>query len=94
MVADAVLDGIDVINVAGDVRDDQGGAYLGTNMFGYQSFGGVFDPKHKQIAIFGFVILTIGIFVFGFGFGDSDKTSICCSSPSYLGLGWDLLKFK
>ena len=76
------------------VHCSQGGAYLGTNMFGYQSFGGVFDPKHKQIAIFGFVILRIGIFVFGFGFGDSDKTSICCSSPSYLGLGWDLLKFK
>ena len=52
-----------------------------TNIFGYQSFGGILDPKYPKNVIFVFAILSISIFVlvfvFVFVFGVLEKSIIC-----------------
>ena len=46
---------------------------MGTNIFWYQSFGGVSDPKYPKIVMFVFVILRICIFVHVFVFWVLEK---------------------
>ena len=66
-----------------------------TNIFGYQSFGGILDPKYPKNVIFVFAVLSISIFVIVFIFGVLEN-QIFVLFPMIFGfvLGFDVFKMN